>query len=125
MMRGIKLMDDKGSFYTVTAAQVDSASTGDTVLLTGTAGHVYVISNITAFKVAGTTQVFRFELDSGSSFGTTSRISQTDANDKEMGGQVYYLTSTERIIVNVTAAVGSSTIDTTVMYLDIFSPGVY
>ena len=100
--------------------QIDSTGTGDTVLLTGVSNKCLVVSGITAYHAGANDATFRFELDYGSSFGTTARISNTDANSKETQGQLYLLTSTERIVINVTSA-GSSTslIDYTVNYKEI------
>ena len=98
--------------------QIDSSSTGDTVLLTGATNKMYIVCAVTSFKVVGTTQAWRYEIDSGSAFGDTRRISPTSTNDKETQGQHYCLLSTERLVINVTTAVGSSTIDWTVHYWD-------
>ena len=97
-------------------SQVDSSSTGDTVLLTGETNMAYIITD-TSFYHSGTgTATFRLEIDSGSSFGTTSRISSTDNSSKETQGQQLILKSTDRLVLNVTTAVSSSTIDCVVMY---------
>ena len=103
-----------------TQGQIDSESTGDTVLLTGVSNKCLVVTGITAYHAGANDATFRFELDYGSSFGSTARISPTDANAKETQGQEYLLTSTERIVINVTSA-GSSTslIDYTVNYREI------
>ena len=69
--------------------------------------------------MVGTTQAWRYEIDTGASFGTTRRISATDTSDKEMQGQLYHLSADERIVINVTTAVASSTIDWTITYMDI------
>ena len=100
--------------------QIDSESTGDTVLLTGVDNKCLVVSGITAYHAGANDATFRFELDYGSSFGSTARISTTDASAKETQGQEYLLTSTERIVINVTSA-GSSTslIDYTVNYKEV------
>ena len=100
------------------SGQIDSSSTNDIVLLTGVTNKIYIIDAITMYKVVGTTQVWRIEIDTGSSFGTTRRISKTDTNDKETEGQKYYLGATERIVSNVTTSVASSTIDWTISYRD-------
>lgn len=97
-------------------SQIDSSGTGDTVLLTGETNMCYLITD-TSFYHSGTgTATFRLEIDSGSSFGTTTRISSTDSNAKETQGQQLILKSTDRLVCNVTSAVGSSTIDCAVMY---------
>ena len=103
-----------------TQGQIDSESTGDTILLTGVSNKCLVVTGITAYHAGANDASFRFELDYGSSFGSTARISSTDANAKETQGQEYLLTSTERIVINVTSA-GSSTslIDYTVNYREI------
>ena len=103
-----------------TQGQIDSESTGDTVLLTGVSNKCLVVTGITAYHAGANDATFRFELDYGSSFGSTARISSTDSNAKETQGQEYLLTSTERIVINVTSA-GSSTslIDYTVNYREI------
>jgi hypothetical protein len=98
------------------SGQINSASTGDTVLITGVSNKVLKIHSITAYKVTGTTQAFRFEIDTGSSFGTTRRISATNTSDKESNEAGYLLTELERLVINVTTAVSSSTIDYTVQY---------
>jgi len=104
------------SIVKFSSGQIDSASTGDTVLVTGVANKILKIHSITAYKVAGTTQAFRFEIDTGSSFGTTRVISATNTNDKESNESGYLLTENERLVINVTTAVTSSTIDYTVQY---------
>jgi hypothetical protein len=98
------------------SAQIDSSSTGDTVLVTGVSNKVLKIHSITAYKVTGTTQSFQFEIDTGSSFGTTRVISANSTNDKESNEAGYLLTETERLVINVKTAVASSTIDYTVQY---------
>ena len=102
------------------AGQIDSTSTGDTVLLTGVSNKCLVVSGITAYHAGANDATFRFELDYGSSFGSTARISTTDASAKETQGQLYLLTSTERIVINVTAS-GASTslIDYTINYKEV------
>ena len=98
------------------SGQINSASTGDTVLITGVANKVLKIHSITAYKVTGTTQTFRFEIDTGSSFATTRVISADNDSDKESNEAGYLLTETERLVINITGAVASSTIDYTVQY---------
>jgi len=96
--------------------QIDSASTGDTVLLTGESNKSLRITSISSYDGATGGAEYRYELDTGSSFGTTLRISQTDTSDKETRGQVYVLKSTDRIVLNVTTAQAGSTIDVVVCY---------
>ena len=103
----------------VASGQIDSSSTNDVVLLTGLTNKVLQVLSILMFKAAGTTQIWRIEMDTGTNFGTTRRISETDANDKETQGQKYYLTANERIVSNVTTAVGASTIDWMIFFRDI------
>lgn len=98
------------------SGQIDSSSTNDIVLLTGLTNKILIVKSIAMYKVAGTTQVWRIEIDTGASFATTRRISETNATDKETQGQIYHLTSAERIVSNVTAAVGASTIDWEISY---------
>jgi len=102
------------------AGQIDSESTGDTVILTGVSNKCCVVTGITAYHAGANDATFRFELDYGSSFGTTARISSTDSNAKETQGQLYLIRSTERIVINVTSA-GASTslIDYTINYKEI------
>ena len=102
------------------AGQIDSTGTGDTVILTGVSNKCLMVTGITAYHAGANDATFRFELDYGSSFGTTARISSTDSNAKETQGQLYLIRSTERIVINVTSA-GSSTslIDYTVNYKEI------
>ena len=96
--------------------QINSASTGDTVLLTGESNKAFRITSISSYDGATGGAEYRYELDTGSSFGTTLRISQTDTSDKETRGQVYVLKSTDRIVLNVTTAQAGSTIDVVVCY---------
>lgn len=98
------------------SGQIDSSSTGDTVLVTGVSNKVLKIHSITAYKVTGTTQTFKFEIDTGSSFGTTRIISADNDSDKESNEAGYLLTENERLVINVTGAVASSTIDYTIQY---------
>jgi len=104
------------SIIKFSSGQIDSGSTGDTVLITGVANKILKIHSITAYKVTGTAQAFRFEIDTGSSFGTTRVISATNTSDKESNESGYLLTENERLVINVTTASGSSTIDYTVQY---------
>lgn len=101
------------------SGQIDSSATGDTVLVTGIANKILKVYAFTNYKVAGTTQAWRVEIDTGVSFGTTRVISATNTSDKENLGQMYILESTERLVVNVTTAVAASTIDWTVHYAEI------
>ena len=103
----------------VVSGQIDSSSTNDVVMLTGETNKILQVLGILMFKVIGTTQVWRIEMDTGTNFGTTRRISETDANDKETQGQKYYLTVNERIVSNVTTAVGASTIDFMIFFRNI------
>tara|TARA_R110002020_G_scaffold350558_5_gene563981 strand:+ start:1663 stop:2166 length:504 start_codon:yes stop_codon:yes gene_type:complete len=111
--------------YKVAQTQIDSSSTGDTVLLTGVTNKTLIVNAVSAYASGTGNATFRFELDTGSSFGTTRRISKTDTNDKETQGQLYYLKSTDRIVVNVTSATGSSTIDVVVFYQESGYGAVY
>ncbi len=101
------------------SGQIDSSSTNDIVLLTGLTNKVLIVKGITMYKVVGTTQAWRIEIDTGSSFATTRRISETNTTDKETQGQYYMLTSAERIVSNVTTAIASSTIDWTISYVEL------
>ena len=105
--------------------QVNSASTGDTVLLTGVENKSLRVTSISSYDGATGGAEYRYELDTGSSFGTTLRISQTDTNDKETRGQVYVLKSTDRIVMNVTTAQAGSTIDVVVCYEELGWGTVY
>ena len=102
------------------ASQIDSTGTGDTVLLTGVSNKCLMVTGVTAYHAGANDATFRFELDYGSSFGSTARISETNTSAKETQGQLYLLTSTERIVINVTSA-GASTslIDFTINYKEI------
>jgi|TARA_R110002126_G_scaffold90087_2_gene215036 hypothetical protein len=111
--------------YKLTTAQVDSSSTGDTVVLTGATNKSYIITYLSAYASGTGNASFRFEIDTGSSFGTTRRISTTDATDKELDGSQMFLKSTDRIVLNVTSAVGSSTIDIVCNYIDAGFGSVY
>ena len=101
------------------SGQIDSAVAGDTVLVTGIANKVLLVLATTSYKVAGTTQAWRYEMDTGAAFATTRRISETNTTDKEMQGQLYHLEPTERIVINVTTAIAATTIDWTVSYVEI------
>lgn len=101
-----------------TSGAVDSSATGDTVLLTGVSNKVLRIKSITAYDGATGGATYRFEMDTGTSFGTTRRISSTNTNDKESSPN-YILTENERIVINVTSAIASSTIDYTLSYEEV------
>ncbi len=105
--------------------QVESSSTGDTVLLTGVSNKSLRVTSISSYDGSTGGAEYRYELDTGSSFGTTLRISQTDTNDKETRGQVYVLKSTDRIVMNVTTAQAGSTIDVVVCYEELGWGDVY
>ena len=111
--------------YKLTTAQVDSSSTGDTIVLTGATNKSYIITYLSAYASGTGNASYRFEIDTGSSFGTTRRISTTDATDKELNGSQMFLKSTDRIVLNVTSAVGSSTIDIVCNYIDAGFGSVY
>ena len=111
--------------HAMTTAQVDSSSTGDTVVLTGLSNKTLNITYLSAYASGTGNASFRFEVDTGSSFGTTRRISTTDATDKELDGSVFVLKSTDRIVLNVTTAVGSSTIDVVCCYEELGWGDVY
>tara|TARA_R110002020_G_C16317689_1_gene774456 strand:+ start:4406 stop:4909 length:504 start_codon:yes stop_codon:yes gene_type:complete len=113
------------SQYKLTTAQIDSSSTGDTVILTGATNKSYIISYLSAYASGTGNASYRFEIDTGSSFGTTRRISSTNATDKELNGSQIYLKSTDRLVLNVTTAVGSSTIDVVCNYIDAGFGAVY
>ena len=98
------------------SGQIDSSSTGDTVVLTGATNKMYLVTKLTAVT-AGTAPTFEVEMDTGSSFGTTRNLlaSGTDAiND----GGGFVLTANERVVINVTTAQAGSTIDYTISYYD-------
>ena len=103
----------------VASGQIDSSSTNDIVLLTGITNKILEVEAVLMYKVVGTTQAWRIEIDTGAAFATTRRISETDTNDKETQGQKYILTATERIVSNVTTAIASSTIDWMIFYKEI------
>jgi len=105
--------------YKIITDQVDSSSTGDSVLYTGVANKIGIVIGITAIN-AGTAPTWRFELDTGTSFGTTRIISETDTSSKGSRGEQYVINDTERIVINVTVAQAGSTIDYTVSYYEIF-----
>ena len=111
--------------YKLTTAQIDSSSTGDTVILTGATNKSYIISYLSAYASGTGNASYRFEIDTGSSFGTTRRISSTNATDKELNGSQIFLKSTDRLVLNVTTAVGSSTIDVVCNYIDAGFGAVY
>jgi len=111
--------------HRMTTAQVNSASTGDTVVLTGLSNKTLNITYLSAYASGTGNATFRFEVDTGSSFGTTRRISTTDATDKELDGSVFVLKSTDRIVLNVTSAVTSSTIDLVCCYEELGWGDVY
>jgi len=113
------------TIYKVSTAQIDSSSTGDTVILTGVTNKTLIINSLSAYASGTGTATFRFEIDTGSSFGTTRRISSTNSNDKETQGELYNLKSTDRIVVNVTTAVSSSTIDVVCTYKEVGFGTVY
>ena len=98
------------------SGQIDSSSTGDTVILTGATNKMYLVTKLTAVPSA-TPATFEVEMDTGSSSGTTRNIlASGTAAINDRGG--FTLLSTERMVINVTAAVAASTIDYTVSYYD-------
>ena len=111
--------------YKMSATSIDSSSTGDTVLVTGVENKTIIVNSISSYAGPTGGASYRYELDYGSSFGSTARISKTDTNDKETQGQQYVLKSTDRIVLNVTGAAGSSTIDVVVMYQESGFGAVY
>ena len=119
---GKEYVDLEGVRYPVawkfTSGQIDSSVLAATVLLTGIANRILLLKAVTAFKVAGVAQIFRFDIQTGAAFATTRIISATDSNDKETSGQFYVLTSTERIRINVTTVLAASTIDWTISYAE-------
>ena len=102
--------------YTEDDGQIASSSLGDTVLVTGIVNQIIAIDNVTAYKVTGTTQAFKFKKETGSSFATERDQSATSTADKETQGQVMYLDATSRLVIEVTTAVASSLIDWTISY---------
>ena len=98
------------------SGQIDSSSTGDTVLLTGATNKMYLITKITA-TITGTDPTFQGEMDTGSSFGTTRIVLASGTSAINDGGG-FVLTANERLVINVTAAEAGSTIDYTVSYYD-------
>ena len=98
------------------SGQIDSSSTGDTVILTGATNKMYLVTKLTAVT-AGTAPTFEVEMDTGSSFGTTRNILASGTAAINDGGG-FVLLSTERLVINVTSAQASSTIDYTVSYYD-------
>jgi hypothetical protein len=99
------------------SGQIDSSSTGDTVLLTGATNKMYLVTKLTAVT-AGTAPTFEVEMDTGSSFGTTRNILASGSSAINDGGG-FVLHSTERLVINVTSAESGSTIDYTVSYYDL------
>jgi hypothetical protein len=107
-----------------TSGQIDSSSTGDTTLLNNAAdsNKMYLITSITVIDSGGSTgQVYRLEFDD--SAGNTRRYTtlKTAAADgsgdiENNGGLV--LMENESLILNVTSAVASSTLDYIVSYYD-------
>ena len=104
---------------------INTASTGDTVLLTGSTNYAYLIDSVSCYHSGTGTASFRLEIDYGSSFGSTCIISKTDSNPKDAQGQTIILKSTERLVLNCTTAVSSSTIDVAVFYRKIGFGDVY
>ena len=98
------------------SGQIDSSSTGDTVLLTGATNKMYLVTKITA-TITGTAPTFQGEMDTGSSFGTTRIVLASGTSAINDGGG-FVLTAAERLVINVTAAEAGSTIDYTVSYYD-------
>jgi len=98
------------------SGQIDSSSTGDTVILTGATNKMYLVTKLTAVT-AGTAPTFEVEMDTGSSFGTTRNILASGTAAINDGGG-FVLLSTERLVINVTTAQSGSTIDYTVSYYD-------
>ena len=98
------------------SGQIDSSSTGDTVILTGATNKMYLVTKLTAIT-AGTAPTFETEMDTGSSFGTTRNILGSGTDNINDGGG-FVLHSTERLVINVTTAQAGSTIDYTVSYYD-------
>ena len=98
------------------SGQIDSSSTGDTVILTGATNKMYLVTKLTAIP-AGTSPTFEVEMDTGSSFGTTRNILASGSDAINDGGG-FVLLSTERLVINVTTAQASSTIDYSVSYYD-------
>ena len=98
------------------SGQIDSSSTGDTVLLTGATNKMYLVTKLTAVPSA-TPATFEVEMDTGSSFGTTRNILASGTDNINDGGG-FVLLSTERLVINVTAAVAASTIDYSISYYD-------
>ena len=98
------------------SGQIDSSGTGDTVILTGATNKMYLVTKLTAVPSA-TPATFEVEMDTGSSFGTTRNILASGTAAINDGGG-FTLLSTERLVINVTAAVAASTIDFSVSYYD-------
>ena len=98
------------------SGQIDSSSTGDTVILTGATNKMYLVTKLTQVT-AGTAPTFETEMDTGSSFGTTRNILASGTSAINDGGG-FVLHSTERLVINVTTAQAGSTIDYTISYYD-------
>ena len=98
------------------SGQIDSSSTGDTVVLTGATNKMYLVTKLTAVT-AGTAPTFEVEMDTGSSFGTTRNVLASGTAALNDGGG-FVLTAAERLVINVTGAQAGSTIDYTVSYYD-------
>jgi hypothetical protein len=102
--------------YKVSAVTIDSTSTGDTVLISGVSNKTVIINNISCYNSNSGSATYRLEMNYGSGFSSTVRISETTTNDKETTGQQLILKSTEQIVLNVTIADASSSIDVVVSY---------
>ena len=98
------------------SGQIDSSSTGDTVILTGATNKMYLVTKLTAIT-AGTAPTFEVEMDTGSSFGTTRNVLPSGTDNINDGGG-FVLHSTERLVINVTTSQAGSTIDYSVSYYD-------
>ena len=98
------------------SGQIDSSSTGDTVILTGATNKMYLVTKITQVS-SGTAPTWETEMDTGSSFGTTRNILASGTAAINDGGG-FVLTAAERLVINVTGAQAGSTIDYTVSYYD-------
>tara|TARA_R110002020_G_scaffold113855_1_gene261968 strand:+ start:3499 stop:4005 length:507 start_codon:yes stop_codon:yes gene_type:complete len=105
--------------------QIDSSSIGDTVLLTGLENKSLRVTSISSYDGATGGAEYRYELDTGTAFGTTLRISQTNTVDKETQGQIYVLKYGDRIVLNVTTLQAGSTIDVVVCYEELGWGTVY
>lgn len=102
--------------YKVLAQTIDSTSTGDTVLLSGVTNKSIIINNISCYNSNTGSATYRLEMNYGTGFLSTVRISETTTNDKETTGQKLILKSTEQIVLNVTTSDASSSIDVVVSY---------